>query len=1219
MSNFTPDNISYIDKDFQSIYNELLELAPKLTDKWDPNMSNESDPLVVLLKLSALLSDKIFYNIDKNILELYPQSVTQRGNAQKIYESLGYNMKWYNSAVVNVNIRWIGKTTEESNDSQTSTPLGPLNLGMMDGNMQIPFRMVTDSSKEIIYTIIPTLYTSLILDRSGSSDTACVAMEGALHDFEINGEKLIKLQNLDSNLRLYFVDSYVAENGVFIKDGDSESWTEWELVDNLEATQLNRKVYKFGVLPNTDTCYIEFPQDIANLIKNGIYIKYITSSGVDGAIKSNTLEEFYDDIIDINSEDSVALNDSIRIWNPSASSEGYDPEGIDEAYRNWQKFVNTFNTLITCKDYENALFRSTNDVKLPLFSNCVVSDRTNDLVSSIKVQTLTLNGPSISLVPEIDEQNPQLQMNAFNLKFYLLDYPRIINDKKSYDQSFTNVDTLFPQSLLAIDDYKAVQHDVLDPAVVNGGPYLIKNKFNLVGKVITYNKVSEAEARNIEANIAQALYKAYNAREINFGEEPDYSEVIDTIKNADKRIRDVILNDIEYTPYLYIRNKDSSGDVQLKSYKDPSGNEKIASDFYNKVKAKNILAGVTQGIEFDDDFNYEFNQINYASDKSQYIDNIKSISAYSSVAISIPEDGTKSTYTTKDNESVVFFTPNLVEEANYGGGLYYTIPNGKKDEDSPWDEVSKSWLWSDGEKFNPPGTITLSVTKPDESTPGEIKFTGDTYTLNTDDIISLNGFNGSLSPSGRLIGSQTITKYKANEEKIPIDKINGVTNYIALLNSPWEFSLSGNKESSFPKRFLQDGEYFITTNASQTEIHIFSSGTTLEATNTENLPEQRTYTIDSKKETSEISEITSEDISDIEWDSLPSYIGLKAIENSIVTIGGGVIIQSDGELDLTKANSGAKAFDLKTVVSDSKNDNLPKISYGEDSNNLTTLTSVPGGWYAYSTLNIIGSKDVPMKVSKGQRLEIFDEKGSQTNIPEKSEGESDDIFIQFNSPIAIPGGDNVDMGIVDSNLEKNYTLKAYIYKKESNELVDAGRVNGYLKKEYNAGDTKESKVTFKLPLAYKDGGERSYLIPVFWVSGDANSSITYENLKRYSSGDVKAILNQNGAVFLLGKTDKIEVSFSPTTTTETGALDQNGSLYIGRPYKIENDASMDDGFIKGLDLFDYTYKVTSIDPIEDPASAEGLFDPNNVFNRFTIAQIDNIDIKVANQSKLQQK
>ena len=62
-------NLSYTNKDFQSVYVELLDLAKKISYKWDPTVSNESDPGVLLLKLCAIIADKNNYNIDKNILE----------------------------------------------------------------------------------------------------------------------------------------------------------------------------------------------------------------------------------------------------------------------------------------------------------------------------------------------------------------------------------------------------------------------------------------------------------------------------------------------------------------------------------------------------------------------------------------------------------------------------------------------------------------------------------------------------------------------------------------------------------------------------------------------------------------------------------------------------------------------------------------------------------------------------------------------------------------------------------------------------------------------------------------------------------------------------------------------------------------------------------------------------------------------------------------------
>ena len=51
-------NTSYTNKDFRTIYPELLDLVAKISDKWNPNESNESDPGVILLKLNFIKQAK---------------------------------------------------------------------------------------------------------------------------------------------------------------------------------------------------------------------------------------------------------------------------------------------------------------------------------------------------------------------------------------------------------------------------------------------------------------------------------------------------------------------------------------------------------------------------------------------------------------------------------------------------------------------------------------------------------------------------------------------------------------------------------------------------------------------------------------------------------------------------------------------------------------------------------------------------------------------------------------------------------------------------------------------------------------------------------------------------------------------------------------------------------------------------------------------------------
>jgi hypothetical protein len=90
-------NLSPTKKDFVQIWNELLEVAGKLSERWDPTSTNESDPGIVILKALTGIADKLNYNIDKNILEAFMPTAAQEDSMRKLCDMLGYNVKYYRS------------------------------------------------------------------------------------------------------------------------------------------------------------------------------------------------------------------------------------------------------------------------------------------------------------------------------------------------------------------------------------------------------------------------------------------------------------------------------------------------------------------------------------------------------------------------------------------------------------------------------------------------------------------------------------------------------------------------------------------------------------------------------------------------------------------------------------------------------------------------------------------------------------------------------------------------------------------------------------------------------------------------------------------------------------------------------------------------------------------------------------------------------------------
>lgn len=105
--------LKYTSKDYNSILNDLKEAIPSLTDLW--TNTNDGDPGIVLVKLMSALGDMLSYNLDKQALEYYSPTVTQRKNAAKLFNLIGYKMHWYQSALDRMSVTNITPPTEDCN------------------------------------------------------------------------------------------------------------------------------------------------------------------------------------------------------------------------------------------------------------------------------------------------------------------------------------------------------------------------------------------------------------------------------------------------------------------------------------------------------------------------------------------------------------------------------------------------------------------------------------------------------------------------------------------------------------------------------------------------------------------------------------------------------------------------------------------------------------------------------------------------------------------------------------------------------------------------------------------------------------------------------------------------------------------------------------------------------------------------------------------------
>lgn len=363
-------SLSPTKKDFVQIWNELLEVSGRLSERWDPTSTNESDPGIVILKAIAGIADKLNYNIDKNTLEAFMPTAAQEDSMRKLCDMLGYNIKYYQSATAKVTIKWYN--TNPDDDEKRL---------MESGTLTIPkFMSITNADNDINYFVIDE-DNKYISAASPSVTVSCI--EGQLVKCQgINDNNVITNNQISEHNRYYLPETQIAENGIFVYNVKTSGNTlvdgeKWLPITNLNIQPRGSRVFKFGYDSYRSCPYIEFPEDYSELFNEGLFIYYTRTNGVNGSVSPRTLTQI--ELPTTDDWQSVSAS-SFSAENPVASVPGSNPETIKQAYNGFKKTVGTFETLVTCRDYMNKLYSLINgDTNKPYVSNILVTDIRSDL------------------------------------------------------------------------------------------------------------------------------------------------------------------------------------------------------------------------------------------------------------------------------------------------------------------------------------------------------------------------------------------------------------------------------------------------------------------------------------------------------------------------------------------------------------------------------------------------------------------------------------------------------------------------------------------------------------------------------------------------------------------------------------------------------------------------------------------------------------------------
>jgi hypothetical protein len=635
-------NLSPTKKDFVQIWNELIEVASKITERWDPTSTNESDPGIVLLKVLAGIADKLNYNIDKNILEAYMPTAAQMESMRKLCELVGYDIKYYQSAETKVRISYTGNTTDLSTDNDEKLPTTGLALPK--------FTTITNADKDITFVTTNTLPV-LFTNTTPWVEVPCI--EGQISQCEsINESNLITASQLDANNRYYLPEIQIAENGIFVYSAkanltDGDSWTQ---VTNLNTQPAGNRIYKFGYDSIEGRPYLAFPADIGNLIGDGLFIYFVRTSGLNGNISHHTLE-----VLELPTGDDWKnyAAEQFEVVNTDSTTNGSNIESISDAYNNFKKTVGTFDTLVTCRDYMNKIYSLMDASNSPYVSNILVTDIRNDINNAITLcscnefgilyketpLTKTVLEASSIANKKVDDGNGNLVNKLFIEQyaekevplidhFDLILYPFKTFTQVSagvtklavpYNESFTYTELMNKEIEASIEDFKTCAHKLATPE--EGDIVAINNYLRLDAFIATSMRVSEVEAKDILHNVKVALVNAFNLRNLDFGEEIPFDSILTVIEDADPRIKVVSLQ--EPTVLTTYSVKERVGDtITSKEYgiastaekdrikgvgvsydeKDTTAKGETAKDIYNKLVLRNILAGRASLFDYDETF-----------------------------------------------------------------------------------------------------------------------------------------------------------------------------------------------------------------------------------------------------------------------------------------------------------------------------------------------------------------------------------------------------------------------------------------------------------------------------------------------------------------------------------------------------------------------------------------------------------------------------------------
>ncbi len=305
-------SISYSNKDYESLRQELLSRVPQLTDRWTD--FNESDLGVVLLELFCGVGDMLAYYLDAQAAEAFLPTVRQRRNVINLCKLIGYRL--------------------DSPVAATTTLRFSLPAAMTD-DITVPARTVCEAKLDDGDVEFETIEDTGITRGQFWVDVG--ARQGVRKSDEF-------VSTGDRSQRYALSSTSIAQGSVRVRVGDSD-WEEARFFIDSMPDSTHFQVETDGL----DVTWIIFGDGIHGAISPAgevITVEYLETLGSEGNIGRDLVTEVVTPVY------HNAERIDLTVTNPIASTGGSEHETLEHAKLQAPAELRSLWKAVTKNDYK---------------------------------------------------------------------------------------------------------------------------------------------------------------------------------------------------------------------------------------------------------------------------------------------------------------------------------------------------------------------------------------------------------------------------------------------------------------------------------------------------------------------------------------------------------------------------------------------------------------------------------------------------------------------------------------------------------------------------------------------------------------------------------------------------------------------------------------------------------------------------------------------------